>query len=138
MGYHTTMLMSYNGISIARKFKFYNYKSMFPSIIWSVNITFLYLHYFSLFYIKARLMHLYILRFVDPASLHKNEPHAQFVFSIFRRTCTCFGRNYSPSSGGTPYGYNSPYLLFFLVDCLLSWLGWDNNKTLFYNTYHKY
>ena len=28
--------------------------------------------------------------------------------------------------------------LIFLVDCLLSWLGWDNNKTLFYNTYHKY
>ena len=89
---------------------------MFTSIIWSVNITFLYLHYFSLFYIKARLMHLYILRFVDPASLHKNEPHAQFVFSIFRRTCTCFGRNYSPSSGGTPYGYNNWYLLFFLDD----------------------
>ena len=29
-----------------------------------------------------------------------------------------------PSSGGTTYVYNNWYLLFFLVDCLLSWLDW--------------
>jgi len=54
MGYHTTMLMSQNSISVARKLKLYTYQSMFPSIIWSVNITFLCLqNYFLLFYIKT-------------------------------------------------------------------------------------
>ena len=36
-------------------------------------------------------------------------------------TSACFGSIYSPSSGSTPYGYNSWYLLYFLDDCLLSW-----------------
>jgi len=42
-------------------------------------------------------------------------------------TSTRFGRIYSLSSGGTPYGYNNWYLMFFLDDCLLSWLGWSSN-----------
>jgi hypothetical protein len=46
----------------------------------------------------------------------------QFIFSIFRQTFKCFGYIYSPSSGSTPYRYNW-HLLFFLDDCLLSWLG---------------
>ena len=37
-------------------------------------------------------------------------------------TATSFGHIYSPSSGGTSYGHNSWYLLFFLDGCLLSWL----------------
>jgi hypothetical protein len=36
-------------------------------------------------------------------------------------TSTCFGRIYSPSSRGILYIYNNWHLLFFLVDCLLSW-----------------
>jgi len=42
---------------------------------------------------------------------------------ISSNTSTCFGCIYSPSSGGTPYGYKNWYLLFFLDDCLLSWLS---------------
>ena len=38
---------------------------------------------------------------------------------ILPNTCTCFGRIYSPSSGGKPYGYNSWCLLFLLY--LLGW-----------------
>jgi len=45
---------------------------------------------------------------------------------ISSHTSTGFWRIYSPSSGGTPYGYNNWYLLFFLNDCLLSWLGWNS------------
>ena len=64
-----------------------------------------------------------ILCLVDCASRYirvkKNQLDAQFIFSIFRQTSTCFGRNYCPSSGGTPYAYNW-YLLFYLDDCLLS------------------
>jgi len=37
--------------------------------------------------------------------------HLQYISSS---TSTCFGRIYGPSSGGTPYGYNNCYLLFFL------------------------
>jgi purine-cytosine permease-like protein len=33
-------------VYVSRKFKFYNNKSMYPSIIWLVNITFLYSHLF--------------------------------------------------------------------------------------------
>jgi hypothetical protein len=66
--------------------------------------------------------------FVDPASryirLKKNQIDAQFIFSTFRQTpLHVLGVIYSPSSGGTLYGYNNWYLLFFLDDCLLSWLG---------------
>jgi len=39
--------------------------------------------------------------------------YLQYISSI---TSTCFGRIYSPLSGGTPNGYNSWYLLFFLDD----------------------
>ena len=34
-----------------------------------------------------------------------------------------------PSSGGKPYVYNNLYLLFFLDDCLLSWLDWLTKYT---------
>jgi len=48
-----------------------------------------------------------------------------YLSSVYFRqsTSTCFGPIYSPSSGGTPYIYNRWYLLFFLVDYLLPWLG---------------
>jgi len=63
-------------------------------------------------------------------SCKENQLDAQFILSIFRQsTSTCFGSIYSPSSGYTPYIHNSWYLLFFLVDCLLSWLGWNPNRT---------
>ena len=32
---------------------------------------------------------------------------------ISSNTSTCFGRIYSPSSGGTPYGHNNKYQLFY-------------------------
>jgi hypothetical protein len=51
--------------------------------------------------------------------LTKNQLDAQYIFSIFRQTSTCFRSNYGPSSGGTPYACNSWYLLFCLDDCLL-------------------
>ena len=39
------------------------------------------------------------------------------LFSVyFVKHSTYFGRIYSPSSGGTPYGYNNWYLLFFLTN----------------------
>ena len=55
--------------------------------------------------------------------------------NISLNTSTCFGRIYSPSSGGTPYGYNSWYLLFFLDGCLLSWLCWNPTSTTDSNLY---
>jgi len=46
-----------------------------------------------------------ILCSVDHASRYirvkNNQFDAQFIFSIFCQTSTCFGRNHSPSSGGT-------------------------------------
>jgi len=57
-----------------------------------------------------------ILCFVVHASryihIKNNQLDAQFIFSIFRQTSRCFGRNYSPSSGG----------------CLLSWFGFQPNQ----------
>ena len=50
-------------------------------------------------------------------------------------TSTCFGRIYSPSSGGTPYGYSNWYLLIFLDGCLLSCLDCSNNKYQLLYTY---
>jgi hypothetical protein len=49
---NNNMLVSQNGILAARKFKLYKYQSKFPSIIWSVNITFLYLQIFSIILYK--------------------------------------------------------------------------------------
>jgi len=51
------------------------------------------------------LLNFLILCSVDRASRYirakKNQLDAQFIFIIFRQTSTCFGRNHSPSSGGT-------------------------------------
>ena len=56
-----------------------------------------------------------------PYKLNQND--ALFVYNNFRvSTSTCFRRIYSPSSGGTPYIYNSWYLLFFLVCFMSSWI----------------
>jgi len=52
--------------------------------------------------------------------------YQNYLQYILLNTSTCFGRVYSPSSGGTPYGYNNWYLLFFLDGCLLSWLGFQS------------
>jgi hypothetical protein len=40
----------------------------------------------------------------------------------FTLPSTCFGPIYGPSSGGKPHVYNSRCLLFFLDDCMFSWL----------------
>jgi len=42
-----------------------------------------------------------------------------YLKHISSNTSTCFRHIYSPSSGGTPYGYNNWYLFFFLDVCLL-------------------
>jgi len=45
----------------------------------------------------------------------KGKPTRRTIYLqyISSNTSTCFGRIYSPSSGGTPYGYNSKYQLFY-------------------------
>jgi len=56
--------------------------------------------------------------------LQKNQLDAQLIFSIFRQTLlhvSCISTAHH--QGVQPYGYNIWYLMFFLDDCLLSWLG---------------
>ena len=79
--------------------------------------------------------------YVSIHSCKENQLDALFTLSIFRQSVsTCFGRIYSPSSGGTPYIYNNWHFLFFLVDCLLSWLGTQpgQQSTKKHNTYQLY
>ena len=65
---------------------------------------------FHFTFLKAS-VNIYVVR------LKKTQTDAQFIFSIFRHTC--FGRISIPSSGGTPYGYNNWYLLFFLDESVV-------------------
>jgi len=44
------------------------------------------------------------------------------LFLVYFVNFYMFRAYLGPSSGGKPYVYNSWYLLFFLDDCLLSWL----------------
>ena len=48
---------------------------------------------------------------------YKEKPtwYTIYLQYITSNTSTCFRRIYSPSSGGTPYGYNNWYLLFCLM-----------------------
>ena len=60
---------------------------------------------------------------------NENQLGALFIHSLFRKsTYTCFGHICSPSSGGILYIYNW-YVLCFLVDWLLSELGWNSIPT---------
>jgi len=48
------------------------------------------------------------------------------LFLVYFINLYMFRAYLGPSSGGTPYGYNSWYLLFFFLDdSLLSWLDWN-------------
>jgi len=55
------------------------------------------------------------------------------LFLVYFVNLYMFRAYLGPSSGVKPYVYNSWYLLFFLEDCLLSWLDWfqsnQDNKT---------
>jgi len=70
---------------------------------------------------------------------NKNQIDALLILSLFRQsTSKCFGHIYSPLSGCILYVYNSCYVLCFLVDCLLVWLGWnqaDRQSTEKHSTY---
>ena len=53
----------------------------------------------------------------------ENQFDAQFIFSIFRQTSlSVSGVSIAHHQEVQPYVYNNLYLLFFLDDCLLSWL----------------
>jgi len=51
------------------------------------------------------------------------------LFLVYFVNLYMFRSYLGPSSGGKPYVYNSWYLLFFLDDCLLSWLDWNPTRT---------
>ena len=69
-----------------------------------------------------------ILCLVDPASRYnrvkKNQLDAQLILSIFRQPLHVSGVSIFQHQEVQPYVYNNWYLLFFLDDCLLSWLDW--------------
>jgi len=46
------------------------------------------------------------------------------LFLVYFVNLYMFRAYLGPSSGGKPYAYKNWYLLFFLDDCLLSWLDW--------------
>jgi hypothetical protein len=48
------------------------------------------------------------------------------LFLVYFVNLYMFRPYLGPSSGGKPYVYNNWYLLFFLDDCLLSWMDWNN------------
>jgi len=70
----------------------------------------------------------YILWFVDCASRYNsvNTNNLTHNLSLVYSVNLCiFWAYLSPSSGGTTYVYKIWYLLFFLGECLLSWLDWN-------------
>jgi len=54
------------------------------------------------------------------------QPTGSHLKRIISSTSTCSGRTKAHHQEVQPYVYNNWYLLFFLDDCLLSWLDWNN------------
>ena len=52
------------------------------------------------------------------------------LFLVYFVNLYMFRAYLGPSPGGFPYVYKNWYLLFFLDDCLLSWLDWTTDSNL--------
>ena len=76
---------------------------------------------------------LWILCFVDRASRYKrvkkNQLDAQLILSIFRQPLHVSGISRTIIRRYNQIYTKIWYLLFFLDDCLLCWLGWSSNPT---------